>query len=81
MSTRSVNVFALFAILFSVACIASAPQSIPERDHQDGIASTVGCGAVNFVLTTYLPKPHATAFCDAYMQLPKRTQSPSEDTP
>ncbi|KXT18994.1 hypothetical protein AC579_8773 [Pseudocercospora musae] len=81
MSAQSVNVFALFAILFSLACIASAPRSIPERDHNDGIASKVGCGAVSFVLTTYLPKPHATAFCDAYMQVAKKTQSPSEDTP
>lgn len=66
--SRAVNIFALFAVLSMATCVSLAPQSQPEQALQQPMASKLGCGAVNFVVTSYLPRPHANAFCSAYLQ-------------
>lgn len=69
--SKAVNIFALFAILSMVTCVTVAPHPRLGRgyEHSDGdMAQQLGCGAVNFVVTSYLPRPHANAFCSAYLQ-------------
>lgn len=75
MSKQSINVAAFAFVCFLIACIASEHGSRPELPHHDGLAAQIGCGTVNFVVTAYIPQPHATAFCNAYLDKPRHTST------
>ncbi|CAK4018840.1 Hypothetical predicted protein [Lecanosticta acicola] len=58
-----------------IAYAAAVPP--PQLKTQDDrtFFNNMRCGAINFLVTAFLPQPHATAFCSAYLQVPEQTST------